>query len=398
MAEDGRKGLRAVSESEVDDYKKKIRAHRIRIAARVLIVAAVIFMTLSGIGVYLSQRNYEDFELLSSADRSDTKGTRFLSFQGNILKYSNDGAFYTDSDNELIWNQTYEMQDPQTDVCEGYLAIYDKKGTKVYIMSEEGLQGSIETTMEISQARVAAQGTVALLMKKDGASYLSLYDREGNSLAQGAIHGTGGGYPIAIALSHDAIKLAVSMIDINEGALKSAVAFYNFGSVGQNEIDNCVGILSFDGMVIPEIDFATNDRLVAFGDSKIVMFEGTQKPEATVEIPLKEQVKSIFYNRDYVGVVIDKGEEQVSHSFLIYDKKGALVLQQDFDSEYDHIEFLSDGEICIRSQYGLDLYTLRGTHRFHYEFGEELCQVMPGALPLHYTVLLGNATEKIRLK
>lgn len=58
------------------------------------------------------------------------------------------------------------MADPQIDICEDYLTIYDRKGTMIYIMTKEGILGGIETTMPIQQVRVAAQGTVAVLMKK----------------------------------------------------------------------------------------------------------------------------------------------------------------------------------------------------------------------------------------
>ena len=38
--------------------------------------------------------------------------------------------------------------------------------------------------------------------------------------------------------------------------------------VGQNEIDHCVGVNNYDDMVIPEMEFTSNDRMVAFGDTK----------------------------------------------------------------------------------------------------------------------------------
>lgn len=47
-----------------------------------------------------------------------TDATHFTEFQGSILKYSNDGAFYLDAANELIWNQTYEMSSPKLDTAE----------------------------------------------------------------------------------------------------------------------------------------------------------------------------------------------------------------------------------------------------------------------------------------
>lgn len=386
-----------VEDVDMEDYEQKIREHRRKILKRTALITLIVILLVAGLGLFIALRHYEDFDIRSSVERADTEATRFAEFQGNILKYSNDGAFYTDTTNELIWNQTYEMANPQIDICEKYLTIYDKKGMKIYILTPAGLQGSIETTMPIDQVCVASQGTVAVLMKKEKSAYLALYDREGNNLAQGEIHGEKGGYPIAIALSHDAIKLAVSMLDINEGKVKSTIAFYNFGSVGQNEIDNIVGVKSFSDMVIPEIAFLSNDRMAAFGNTEIAIFEGTQKPQLAVEIPLEKQAKSIFYNEEYIGVVNSNEDEAVTHHLLVYDTKGGLVMEKDFELEYSRIEFLSNNEICIRNENACDIYTMRGIYKFHHEFDQELYEILPGG-GLNYTFVLSDATEKVRLK
>ena len=398
MTETEKKGFRTVNEADMEEYNRKLREHRRKVLRRSMIAVLMILLVIVAVGLFMALRHYEDFEVRASVERSDTEATRFAEFRGNILKYSNDGAFYTDTNNELIWNQTYEMSNPQIDICEDYLTIYDKKGMKIYILTAAGLQGSIETTMPIDQVCVASQGTIAVLMKKDKTAFLALYDREGNGLAQGEIHGERGGYPIAIALSHDAIKLAVSMLDINDGTVKSTVAFYNYGSVGQNEIDNVVGARTFLETVIPELEFVSNDRMIAFGDSEAIVFEGTQKPQVTVEIPLEKQAKSIFYDEEYIGIVYSNDDEAVTHQFLIYDTKGKLVLQKDFALEYEQIEFLPNHEICIRNEHVCDLYTIRGVYKFHYEFDQELYRVMPGRLGINYTFVLSDATEKVRLK
>ncbi len=390
-------------------------------------------------------RQYTAYDIRSSVARSDTEATQFLEFQGNILKYSNDGAFYTDTENELIWNQTYEMSEPKVDMCEEYLTIYDKKGTQIYILTSSELQGSIETTMPIDQVCVAAQGTVAVLMRKGDTAYLELYDKEGKKLARGEIHGEKGGYPIAIALSHDALKLGVSMLDIADGKVKSTVAFYNYGSVGQNEIDkggypiaialshdalklgvsmldiadgkvkstvafynygsvgqneidNCVGVTTYEDMVIPELEFTSNDRMIAFGDTKLLVFEGTQKPQQKAEIVLEQQARSIFHNENYIGIVTDNEDEAAEHHLRVYRVNGDMVMEKNFGMEYDSIEFLSNDEICIRTENICDLYTLRGVYKFHYEFDRELYQVIPGDAGLNYTFVLKDATERVRLK
>lgn len=398
MAGDKKKGFRTVEAADMEEYKKKIREHRQKIVRAVALITAVLLLVLAGIGLYLAFRQYEAFEIRSSAERSDTQGTKFAEFCGNILKYSNDGAFYTDTSNELIWNQTYEMANPQIDICEEYVVIYDKGGTKVFILDRTGLQGSLEMTMPVDQVCVAAQGTVAVLMKQNSTANVSLYDREGGFLASGEIHGEKGGYPIAIALSDDALKLAVSMLDINQGSVKSTITFYNYGSVGQNEIDNIVGVNSFENMVIPELRFVSSERMLALGDSGLIIFEGTQKPQIAVEIPLEKQAKSIFYNDRYIGVVINNDSDEVTHHLLVYNIEGELRMEKDLELEYSRIGFLSNNEILVQSETACEIYTMRGIRKFYYEFDRELYQIIPGGSGLNYTFVLQDATEKVRLR
>lgn len=73
-------------------------------------------------------------------------------------------------------------------------------------------------------------------------------------------------------------------------------------------------------------------------------------------------------------------------------------MEKDFDMEYTRIEFLSNNEVCIRNETECDLYTLRGVHKFHYEFEQPLYRVLPGASALNYTFVLQDETEEVRLK
>lgn len=346
----------------------------------------------------MALRHYENFDVGSSVDRADTEATKFADFGENILKYSNDGAFYTDTANELIWNQTYEMTDPQIDICEDYLTIYDKKGTMIYIMTKEGILGGIETTMPIQQVRVASQGTVAVLMKKDASGYLAMYDKTGAKLTEGEIHGAKKGYPVAIALSSDAVRLAVAMLDINDGSIKSTIAFYNFGTAGESEIDHVVGAQTFPDTVIPEIVYLADDRLAAFSDTGVILFEGSQKPKQSGTIPFEKEVKSIFYNDNYIGCVISNEDEAVTHHISVYDLDGKSVLEKDFTMEYTGVEFLANNEICITNENACDIYTIHGIYKFHHEFEQTLYKIISEGGALNYTLILEDTTEKIRLK
>ena len=398
MTEQDKKKFKTVPAMDMEEYKSKLRQHRRKVAKRTFIIIAVIVMVIAAVGLFLALRHYEDYDVSATVERADTPATIFEEFRGNILKYSNDGALYTDTNNERIWNQTYEMANPTIDMCGDYLTIYDKKGTQIYILNSAGLVANIETTMTIEQVSIAAQGTVAVLMGNQSNSYIVLYDKNGSELVNGAIYGEDGGYPIAIALSNDAIKLAVSMLDINDGNVKTTVAFYNFGSVGENEIDRIVSANSFSDMVIPELDFVSDDKMVAYGDSEIIIFEGTQKPKISHEIELTAEAKSIFNNNKYIGVVYSNNDEALTHHIVVYDMRGSAVMEKDFSMEYTQINFLQNNEVCITNEHSCDIYTLRGIYKFHHDFDENLCKILSGGTGLNYTVILEGITEKIRLK
>ena len=188
------------------------------------------------------------------------------------------------------------------------------------------------------------------------------------------------------------------MLDINDGDIKTTIAFYNFGSVGQNEIDNCVGSYSYPDMVFPEIDFLSNDKMVAFGDGEVILFEGTQKPQVTNEIFLEKEVKSIFYNESYFGIVTSNEDETVTHHITVYNMNGKAVMEKDFAMEYEHIEFLENNEICVRNATSFDIYTIRGIYKCHYDFDQNLFRVLSGGTGRNYVFVLDGKTEKVQLK
>ncbi len=370
---------------EVEQLEKKIRKHRRKIV-RVILLLSVLALIAAGSLYYIYEtKTYVDFQVLESAEREDSAGTMFAEFNGNILKYSNDGAFYIDAGNRLIWNQTYEMQSPILDICEGYVAIAEQNGKTIYI------------NRPIRQVHVANQGMVTVLMEEEGTGYIQLYDKEGNFLAEGELNSKNSGYPLDISISNDGKKMAVAMLDPNEGNVKTTVAFYNFGSVGQNEIDNIVSSYPYGDVVIPKIEFLTNDIAVAFGDTKLIIYEGSQKPVVKKEMEIGQEIRSIFYNHHYIGLVFEKENSQQSYAAEIYDFNGKKIRTFEFTMEYDAIEFLENDEVCIRNNLECTIYTLRGTQRFHYNFEKNIYKIIHG-IGRRYIFLMDGTTDKVMLK
>lgn len=85
----------------------------------------------------MNHKVYTEYRVVASFDRSDTMNTQYREFQGNVLKYGQDGISCVDAQNKLIWSQTYNMQNPVVDVCEKSAAVAEKNGTEAFIFDEK---------------------------------------------------------------------------------------------------------------------------------------------------------------------------------------------------------------------------------------------------------------------
>lgn len=396
MATTQKHNLRAV-EIDREDLNKKLRAHRRKVAVLVLFVLFLLAAAAIVTYIYYENKIYSGYDIISSIERSDTSASEFTEFQGKLLRCTNDGAVYTDLSGNLIWNQTYEMDHPTVETCGNYVAIYEPNGTQLYILDTVNLQGSIHTTMPIQKVSIAAQGTTAILMENEGTSYLQLFDKTGEQLASGELHVQNSGYPLDIALSENGEKLAVSMLDINDGSVKTVIAFYNFGTVGQNSIDKIVGSYTYADMVIPQICYLSEDTMVAFGDNRVILFTGAQKPAEAKSIELKDELKSIFYDETHFGLIYDAAGGK-NHRLVYYDLSGKQIMDITFDSDYTDVEILANGELCILGENSCEIFNSRGIRKFQYDFQEHLYRVLSGRMQTDYTFILEGETQKVKLR
>lgn len=386
------------SPKDLEELEEKIRKHRQKTVRRAAIAAAVIVGVVLIIQLWLALRTYSGFEVQSQAERKDSAATNYEMFQGKLLEYDNDGIMCYNTADEMIWNQSYEMTTPVLTMCGSYLVVYDRGGTVIYIMAENGLIKKIETATPINRVCIAQQGTVAVLMKEDNASYIRLYDKKGRELASGEFYEEKGTFPVDIALSPDAQKLAVDMLDVTKGKVSSVVNFYNFGSVGQNEIDNNVGSYTYKNVMISELLYTESGKLLAIGDTGLIWFDGAQKPAPKKEIKYDGEIQSLFYNKKYVGISYSDSEKENSWHIKVYDMNGATVMESDTEIAYNRIELLDNNEICVRDDYNCELFTIHSIRKFKYTFDRQLYDILAGSDGQNYTFVLNGEVEEVRLQ
>ncbi len=402
MNEGLKKRFYAVKKPE-KDYKQKIRLHRIKLIKICCLILLVIAAIIVGIYFHYRNKEYTEYTVIKSQPIATLSEAQYVPFSGGVIKINRDGATYTDKRGNQIWNQTYEMSQPMVDVCNDYVAIGSVKENKIYILNKNAKQGEIRTELPIRIIEVSEKGTVAVLTEGEASYKIVLYDKKSNLLAQGEFRLENTGYPISIALSADGKKLGVSFVSIKDGKAGTKIQFYNFGSVGQNEIDNLVEKYEYEGVVVPQMEYLANDVMVAYGTDRVILFEGEERPKEIANIYIDKQIKTIFYNEQYWGVTYDvdvseENETKTIHELAVYDLSGKEVFRQQFSMKYDSVQLLNGDEIAIvRDNYCI-IYTFNGVKRFQGELGNNILYIIKESGMREYTFFLQGEITSIRLK
>ena len=375
-----------------DDYTPPKKRYIFLVILLILSIVAVIVIRIIS--------TYDDYEEIKTWERVDTGESTYSSFQGNILKYSGDGVFYTAYDGSLIWNYTYDMTNPAIDTCGNYIIAFDKKGSEVDIFSTKGFVNQISTNIPVVDARVAGQGTVALLLQENNTSYIQMYDKTGALLVSGEIHPENRGFPVSMALSSDATKLLLSIINVNGGDITSELVFYDFTDKGKEEVDNIVATYTYIGTLIPKIEFVNKDKAIAFADKKIIVFNNNLRATVAKEINVSEEMKSIFYNNTHFGYVCEEVLEDgtVVNQLNVYNLYGLKTTTKEITESFTEISLMDNNEVLISDGNNITIYNLQGFEKFKYTFDEKVYSVIPGATSRRYYLIEESRTEEIGLK
>ena len=402
-----------VLENNEDELAEKRHARNMAILKVVVFLAIIVFCAMAVILLWLRFRTYDSYEVKEEIKTETLSEAEFYDYGDAVLKVSKNGAIYSTVGGELIWNQSYEMNAPIVDICEDYVVIGAQKGTEIYILNKQGLKGKIETTRQIRAVEVASQGTVAVMTEKNNSYYINLYDTNGDELVQGEMHIENSGYPLSMSLSSDAIKLAVTLVDVSKGQANSTVNFYNFGTVGQNEIDNLVSSYTYEDLVIPRIQYLNDSKVVAFANGKLLFYAGTQKPEETAVVPVSEEIRSVFYSDKYAGITYNvepdksasgdaakdqQGEKSLVHEVAVYDLKGKEVMKKQYKADYGNVEILGNSELIFTLGEKCMICSMDGVIKYEGKLSQEILKIEQTGVGNEYYVIFKDKVQKIRLK
>ncbi len=393
-----RNGFESAEEKSTGDYKEKIRNHRLKVfVCSVAIVAVVLFVV---VALYVSWRDKEFSEANIAIGGTITNGadSKIIALGGYIVQYSKDGISCIDASGKALWNQTYEMQNPIAHTCNTVVAVGDYNGHNIYVSNTSGALGEIDTNLPIRDFCVSSQGVVAAVLDGTDVTWIYLYDSKGNTLVSFKTTMKDSGYPISLSLSPNGELLCVSYLYPDEGKLKTSVAFFNFGTVGQNSIDNYVSGYDYPGTVVPYVQFMNSGSAFAVSDDRIMFYTGDQKPVSQAENLIgNEQVRSVYFNDSYVGLTFANNTEEGQYRLQVYDTKGTLVLTSYFDIEYSDIIF-DQNQIVIYNDDTCLIEDMNGHIKYSGKFTSPVRVMIPTGMRNKYTLVTNISIETMTLK
>ena len=385
-----------------------------------MIILFVVIIILVAVGYILVNRTYKKYEVDVQYSHEDETAMEYLSFQGGFIKYNTDGIAYEDKLGNVVWTEALTMAEPKVVIRGDYVALADVGSNQYLLYNTSKKIGVYTTAYPIIDIQLAAQGMVTVVLEDEKVNYIMAYDQDGEECLEIKTTISKNGYPITIAVSEDGTKMVASYITIEGTQVESSLTFYNFSDVGKNEVDRQVGYKKFDDELIMKVEFLGNDKICAFGDGRIILYDMKQKPKEIMNRQITRQMKSILYNDKYVGYVyketgvsasektgkgqeneqgIEQKTEESTPRYIVqmFTVNGKVALTQEIDFNYTSIHS-NEREIVVVSKDRCKILKYNGYVKYDKTFKNGIQEFFPTSRRNRYVMITNKYTKLIRLK
>lgn len=385
------------SEKKREGYKEKIVRHKLRNVYRFLLIVAVVLALIALVAVQYHRHIYTSYDVISSVTRESSPGMVDCRLGNSVLTYSKDGAHCMDLKGNVTWNQAYEIQDIQLSISGNTVAIGEYNGRNIYVQNESRQLSQIVTNMPLKGLAASASGYVTAVLDNGDVSLIHTYNEKGEPAFQGQARMNDSGYPASMSLSPNGELLCIAYWYVDSGVVKTNVAFYNLGSVGQNNSDFIVSAYSYTDMLVPKVQFMNDSTAFALGDSRLMIYRGEHKPVVEAERMIDEEIQSVFYNDKYIGLVFRAKEENALYRVDVYDVEAALIGSFLLNMEYSDL-FFGKNNFVAYNETECVIWSLKGTEKFNGTFDEAVRLMVPAGDSYKYILVTENSLDMIQLR
>lgn len=361
---------------------------------RMVILAGILILAL--VLVYALVRNhrvYTSYEVISAYARGEDTSVYYHVNDDGMIHYSKDGISLVSQGGDTLWSQTYQLSTPIMAASKDYVTIADMEGNDIYVFNRLGQCGHLTTAVPVGAVSISDQGVVGAILSDAGSNYVNLYDNQGQELISIKATLENTGYPLAMGMSSDARKLAVSYLVIGGGSVQTRVVFYDFSdSKGGHEISEEL----LDGLC-PKITFLDSSRAIIFREQGFTIYSVGGKVSVEKEVACEDEIRSVFSAGGKVGLILRNPGEEGRYRLEIYDRAGQVNMTAYTDLDYREI-FADDDEIILYNEQEAMVYKYSGSLRFHGTFDLAVTGMFPSWETGTYWIVNAQALEEIRIR
>lgn len=387
-------GADEISSEYVEAKSKRRKQIRLYAILAIIILAAVSCIICY---LYIKTKEYKSYTKLTSVDSNASSGSTLASFNGSIMSYGKDGAEAMDASGKLLWNQTFDMQYPLMSKCDDTVAFADYGGSTIYIQTAGGTATTVTTNMPIRKISVSSGGYVVAVLEDINVTWIYMYDFNGKEISYFRTTMEKSGYPVDVDISPSGELVAVSYYYLDVEDIRSSVAFYNFGGVGQNNIDNYVSGYNFKDDFIPLVRFVNNESAFSISAEQLNFYKDAHKPVSEQGIFLQDEVLSVFYGDNAVALILRNSSIENQYRMEVYDTVGKLLFYKEFDFDYTEVAF-GGNQVVLYGDTNIYVSTLDGMRKFEGSYEEPILLLLPLQSRMRFAVVTEKTIDTIELK
>ncbi len=287
--------------------KKNLNKKKMIIAISIGIILLVIGITML---VYYSSseaRNFLDQYLFRKNVTQEKLNSIELNYNSNVNVFAYNKYICVLAENKLIqYNSSgneekvidLEISDPVYSVNDKYLAISEKNGSKINLISGSELIWSKEVDGQISKINVNNNGYVGLII--EGTSYksvIAIYDNKGNELFKTYLSTT---TAVDVDISDNNEYMAFAEVNTTGTTIQSNVKIVSIEKAKETPKESIIYTNKADtNKLILGITYQGNDKLVCMYDDEITVI---QNENSTSVMKLNEEGKNI----NFANINLDK--------------------------------------------------------------------------------------------
>lgn len=353
----------------------------------VLILAAIAIV---GTTIYKKKTTFNTWEVVKSTQ--NISDASVLKTEDGFVLYNHDGAEGHSGDGTVLWNISYNMNNPIADACKNYAAFADSGAQEVRITDGKGANYVINVSEPIRDVCVAGQGVTAIRTDGGTSDHIYVYSIDGNQLLDIKTEVRRSGFPIAMDLSEDGTKLVTSYTIVGDEQ-ESWLTFYNFGDVGQNYADKIVGSFSFKGEILPYVKFSDETHVVAADDKRCIIYKFREIPEQLKQI--EGSIATISCNGDAITLATETagGLKKITS----YSSEGAELTSVETGVKYNQIS-TDKNELIISMDSAFVIFRKNGQEKIRAGYDEQIELIFSSGVNECYTIVGTTQTKVIRLK